>query len=83
MNKKFCDICEAPAPDQRKNNKHIVLERNVLCDQTARIVGNFGLSFTHHTSGYGGPPDVCDECFNILINQYKNEIFNEKIEDND
>lgn len=67
-----CDLCGLQGV--RRNGYDFVLERTVLevprgnpkypaMLPRCRIVINTRLSFADHPSGYGGPPDLCDNCF--------------------
>jgi len=74
MEKRFCDICDAPAPNRAsERKKKIVLQKNLLCDDSAEITGTFYLNFEKHSTGYGGPPDLCDKCFKNLLTKYKKQ----------
>lgn len=75
MTKRFCDLCGKPAAELRKleisrafgpereeeeYNKH-------RC--SVRVSVNFG--FHDHPTGFGGPPDLCEECVLDLIGDVK------------
>ncbi len=78
MTKRFCDICGNPANESlhRKTeadtpfgkpyegSKHGTIgTEKKQCAITIRV--HFG--FTEHRTGFGGPPDLCDECAAKLI----------------
>ena len=73
MEKRFCDLCEAPAPKRRHQNSREILANSVLCDEKAKITGSFILSFKGHSTGFGGPPDLCDKCYSELIMKFKEQ----------
>ena len=76
MDKRFCDLCDSPVTN-RDNRDNITLAKEVLCDKKAKIVGKFILSFSGHSSGFGGPPDLCNKCRRKLLNKYKRSILND------
>jgi hypothetical protein len=72
MEKRFCDICDKPAV--KRTTRHIVLQDKVLCDKSAKIQGIFNLSFKGHSTGFGGPPDLCEGCYSALFGKYMDAV---------
>lgn len=70
MKKVFCDICGEPAKEGSKGRKNVILEDTVLCDDKAKLTGTFVVSFKKHSTGFGGPPDLCLHCQARMIGKY-------------
>ena len=77
MKKTFCDICGNAANDKVQSRLSLTLADSVLCDYKASIKGVFILSFENHSTGFGGPPDLCNNCYNTMITKYKNSMSEE------
>ena len=82
MNKKVCDICGKDAALNGKdsstyNSAEIQTGHDLICDNKARIKLYLSTAFVHHSTGYGGPPDLCPDCFvvcaDLLINSIKEQ----------
>lgn len=69
MTKYFCDLCEAPVDGKPKLD--VESGRKVLSDETARIHVNVNIGFHLHSSGFGGPPDLCNVCLRALLDLMK------------
>ena len=68
MNKKLCDMCGKDAPlngqDTGTYNKDkLIIDEQLLCDEKAKIRVFLNTSFVKHSGGFGGPPDLCPDCF--------------------
>jgi hypothetical protein len=72
MQKTFCDLCGEPA--SRFEVIDATLQDKVLSDKSAKIVISIMARFTNHSSGYGGPPDLCNACVNQAILGICNEL---------
>ena len=73
MIKRFCDNCGKPNA-QTANQKNRILAKKVLCDEKAKIEGTMVFRFVNHSREFGGPPDLCSDCFKKLILQYLDEL---------
>ena len=62
VQKSFCDICGKPASRIQEYFRVTVADK-VECDEKARIEMAVHTSFKGHSSGFGGPPDMCSDCF--------------------
>jgi len=72
MQKRFCDLCEKPA--DAPNKIIIEYDRTVLCDSKAKIQIRLGTGFVNHTTGFGGPPDLCLYCLRDIVGQLRQEV---------
>ena len=77
MTKRFCDLCGKPAAELRKleifrafgpEREDEEYNRRRTC---VRVSVSFGLR--DHPTGFGGPPDLCEECVLDLIGDVKKE----------
>lgn len=78
MTKRFCDLCGKPAA---KNNTRLEICRRFgeeredeeynIRRACVRVSVNFG--FRDHPTGFGGPPDLCEECVLSLLDEVKKE----------
>jgi hypothetical protein len=64
--KRFCDICDEPAVDERQDVYYRAASK-VLSDRSAKIAVRISFSFEDHSTGFGGPPDLCKNCRANLI----------------
>ena len=60
MIKKICDLCGKPATAPSTIDH--TLDDQVLCDSGAKIRLMLHISFVGHSTGFGGPPDLCGGC---------------------
>lgn len=73
MTKTFCDMCGKPAA-----RANVVMftrrpkPRPEGFDKTARIRMSLSFYYVDHSTGYGGPPDLCKRC--------KTELFEEMLD---
>lgn len=75
MKKYFCDLCESElGRDFSDHRAEIELDEKVLIDKSARVTARIAFSFVKHSSGYGGPPDLCKGCRKRIIMQLHNSI---------
>ncbi len=61
MTKRLCDLCGKPA-DKELVGVSLSYKQKVLSDKTARIMVRINLGFMNHSTGFGGPPDLCKPC---------------------
>jgi len=79
MNKKFCDLCEKPAW-KKEQKEHVHQELKVYCDPKAKVRTAFYVGFVHHSTGYGGPADICKDCLKGLMLAHIDKVFGEDSE---
>lgn len=72
MQKTFCDICESP--DIAPSSLTIKTKKKILDDKTAKIEIFTSFRLCNHSGGFGGPPDLCFDCAEKLIDEIKKEI---------
>ena len=65
MEKRFCDICGEEAK-RAEGITHVVPER-VKCDKSAHVTARVSFGFQNHSTGFGGPPDLCFSCIHKII----------------
>ena len=68
MNRKICDMCGGDAPlngtdSSTYNSEGLIMDDKLICDKSAKIRIHVGTCFVEHSTGYGGPPDLCPDCF--------------------
>ena len=69
MEKRFCDICEKPATQERRIFR---ATRDITVNgKRCQIVVEARFLFENHPTGYGGPPDLCRECAADLVKNLK------------
>lgn len=76
MKKMFCDICVSPV----KNNLdkiEIIMPDKVISDKTAKVSTSLYFGFDGHSSGFGGPPDLCTRCALIALDLMRQRIVGE------
>lgn len=56
-----CDTCEDRVNGEQ-NNLVYVSSAPVLCDKSAKITVNLRFGFQGHSTGFCGPPDLCEGC---------------------
>jgi len=84
MTKKFCDLCEAPAED---NNAKLETETKwgkpylgvdsgspTNSMKQCVITTSLRFGFRLHSSGFGGPPDLCKPCMKKLAQKLVDQI---------
>lgn len=74
MTKRFCDICEKLASVKADGIEvRIPFRDNDINQEFSQcyITANVRFGFLNHRQGFGGPPDLCDECIGMLIDQLR------------
>jgi len=83
VEKRFCDICEAPAEayDHKVEIKKPIGDHyqayksdsagGVQGVWQCKIVLRPVVTFEEHPRGFGGPPDLCRECLTGLLNDLR------------
>lgn len=74
MTKNFCDLCGEPATGKEIVGISMPFPKEVLSDKKARVQIRFSLGFQNHSTGFGGPPDVCESCLIDLVNALKKKV---------
>ncbi len=69
MKKYFCDICGKEA--ERAETIEYTNHKGLECDSKAKVHICIHVSFKEHSTGFGGPPDLCWYCF---IKQVKDAL---------
>ena len=70
MTKRFCDMCGKPAKEtSRLEHQRTPNPRPEGSDKTARIEVRINFGFITHSTGFGGPPDLCKKCQELLIEE--------------
>jgi len=70
MEKLFCDMCEKPA--SRADTIDLYRSPNPRLkdfDKTAKFRVSINFGYVEHSTGFGGPPDLCRECKIRLIEE--------------
>lgn len=62
MQKRICDICESPVERNAGDTVNLESQESVVCDKSAKIMARLSFGFVQHSAGFGGPPDLCDNC---------------------
>ena len=73
MRKAFCDLCGKPAVILSVPLECTILEK-VRSDKSAKIIARFIVGFTEHSTGFGGPPDLCRDCLLTVANSLVSKI---------
>jgi hypothetical protein len=85
MNKKFCDICEAPVEECRSSDieaktpwgkEYLGVDAGSPTNSMKQcfITTTVHFGFRAHQSGFGGPPDLCTKCKKQLIHSIWNSL---------
>ena len=75
MTKYFCDICGEPASDKASTKSlEVKTKVKVQCDPNAVIYLNLNIGFQNHSTGFGGPPDLCKKCLHDLCVRLEKNI---------
>lgn len=97
MTKRFCDICGQPATEMSRisASKEVGEPHNNVTQIQAtsglhspakvrtKIVVLACFSFERHETGFGGPPDLCQECANDLLRELVKDDPRERRTEND
>lgn len=67
-----CDICGRPA--EYRKGYDFELDKVLPKLHNCTIVISTRLHFRNHPTGFGGPPDLCDECFATALESTLNYI---------
>ena len=82
MTEHFCDICGKPTKGfERIGTISQTTKHTVKCDSKAKIEVRLSFGFIGHSTGYGGPPDLCSECTLALLEDmvtYVGHTYNRK-----
>lgn len=73
MKKAFCDICGEPASEMQLNYSldYDLNDVKLLSDDKAKVYISANFRFKNHSTGFGGPPDLCNKCIDkLLFNLY-------------
>ena len=70
MQKRFCDFCEEALSSEPKKIE-LISETKVYCDDKAKVTVSLITGFHNHSTGFGGPPDLCLSCMIELIDEIK------------
>jgi hypothetical protein len=68
MIKNFCDICKKPAVKDIENGRVARLKPHPA---PARLYIKLTINFIQHPTGYGSTPDLCLNCYNLLVEELK------------
>lgn len=60
--------------DKTYNKESMVIFDTLLCDKKAKIRVHLHTDLTEHSSGFGGPPDLCPSCFLKCANELMTKI---------
>lgn len=66
MKKLLCDICGKDA-DMYTSDVETVEKVDKKCDKTAYATCRVVFAFKEHSSGFGGPPDLCSGCKRMMV----------------
>lgn len=74
MTKNFCDLCEKPAATRDLRRSAVAKfgrpyqpHGDGQTKRQATVVVTANFSFQNHPTGFGGPPDLCEECAVALV----------------
>lgn len=68
-----CDVCGAPA--KRCESQHWEVPTFPLrCDPQARIEIRISWGFIKHSTNFGGPPDLCEDCRKLALTELLQEM---------
>lgn len=68
-----CDVCGQPA--KRCESLHWeVPTLSLRCDTQARIELQISWGFINHSTGYSGPPDLCEDCRKLALTELLQEM---------
>lgn len=69
MTKRFCDMCETEVSKERTPPAEYCTPDpvNGKLDESARIKIYPYTSYQGHSTGFAGPPDLCQKCYCGLI----------------
>ena len=64
MKKIFCDLCEKEIGGKQSAERlEYTNNQELNCDKKAKVFISIHSSFKEHSTGFGGPPDLCWHCF--------------------
>jgi hypothetical protein len=60
----FCDLCDSPVDPKQNGSPNFEYEASsrVLGDKSAKVCIRISFGYHRHSTGYGGPPDLCNKC---------------------
>ena len=70
MKKIFCDLCGNEVMNNSDKMTY-VCDQPVLSDKKAKIQVRLTTGFVTHSSGFGGPPDLCLNCFRNIVEKIR------------
>lgn len=84
MTKKYCDLCEAPVPENGPaletktpwGKKYLGVDVGSTTNSMKQcvITTSVRFGFLQHRAGFGGPPDLCNVCMKKLIQELADQI---------